>query len=390
MTKLLLTFSLLVSIFINGQSKSVGDAFGNAIITRYQPTINTMTHKDWDHSNSIVLNGLIKLYENEKNPAYLTYIQKFVDEYVDVNGHIESLKPELDGMHPGVLLLYLYKHTGQEKYKKAATQMRNYLIGTKTQKSIFHETPDGGYWHKNNDHYHNVMTIDGAYMSNPFLVQYGILFDDIAAINTATFETLLVASHTFNIDLNLAYHGWDYDKKHVWSHKITGTSTQIWSRSIGWFSMALADILENLPENHKDYSSLLYLYQQLASGIKNHQNPNDGLWYQIVTNPERKGNYPETSGSGMIIYALKKGVDNKWLDNSYQLVCKKGWDGLQKKVSINKDGMPQINSFAPGMGIKNNAEEYIAVQPVSCPSNDEKQHPHGYCAVLMASSVMEK
>lgn len=383
---------LLLSGFTNlvfCQPNTWGEQFSETIINRYQPTINTMTDKGWDHSNSIILHGMEKIYQQTNNDTYLAYIKSFVDTHVDDQGNITGLKTELDGIHPGILCLFLYEVTNEEKYKVAATNMRNYLLGTESSPSVFQQTPNGGYWHKNNDHYENVMTVDGVYMSNPFLVKYGVMFNDQKSIDAATFQTLLVAAHTFNIDSKLPYHGWDYHKTKSWAHPVTGTSSEVWSRSIGWFSMALADILENLPADHKDFDAIRYLYQQLAEGIIHNQDPEHGVWYQMIAHQELDGNYPETSGTGMIIYALKKGVNEGWLDDSYNPHLDLAWSGMQKYISTHKDGMPQINSFNPGMGIKDNIQEYLKVRPVSCPSEDVKQHPHGYCAVLMAASVME-
>jgi unsaturated rhamnogalacturonyl hydrolase len=233
------------------------------------------------------------------------------------------------------------------------------------------------------------MTIDGVYMANPFLLKYGVLFNDNESIDVALFQTFLAASRMFNIETHLPYHGWDYQKKQSWANPITGTATEVWSRNVGWFSMALADMLESLPTTHKDYKNLLYLYQQLAIGIKNTQNSKDGLWSQLINHKELADNYTETSASGMIIYAIKKGVSNKWLDDSYNVIAENGWKGFKKHIAVYKDGKPQIKSFCPGMGIKDNAKEYLAVRPVDCPSDSGKDQPHGYIAVLMAASVME-
>ncbi|WP_221409878.1 glycoside hydrolase family 105 protein [Reichenbachiella sp. MSK19-1] len=377
---------VIVPVF--GQRTQWGVDFSDAIISRYQPNINAMTGKDWDHANSIILHGMEKIYAHTGDKTYVQYIQSFVDDFVSNEGEVRGLKTELDGIHPGVLCLFLYQETGEERYQVAAQQMRDFLIGTVDHPSVFQKTPDGGYWHKNNDHYEQVMTVDGAYMSNPFLVKYGQMFDDSESLDVATFQTLLIASRSFNIESHLPYHGWNYAKNKSWSNAITGTSTEVWSRSVGWFSMALVDILDDLPATHSDYQNILYLFQQLSVGIKETQNQ-QGLWYQMVNHPSAFGNYIETSGSGMVIYALKKGMDKGWLDTSYEGVVNQAWNSMQTYISTNPDGLPQINSFNPGMGIKDNLDEYIKVRPVSCTSESEKQHPHGYCAILMAASVME-
>ena len=385
-----LIITLFNSIAVNGQqTTTLGEQFAASIISRYQPTIDVMTHKGWDHSNSIILHGMEKIYEHTKNPAYIKYIQAFVDSFIITDGSIKGLSPALDRIHPGMICLFLFEQTGNTKYKTAATYLRNYLIGTATTPSAFNKTPEGGYWHKNETNYQDVMTVDGIYMAYPFLVKYGKLFHDTAAINVAVAQTLLIASHSFNSTTNLPYHAWDYSKSKPWANPNTGTSPLPWSRSVGWFSMALVDMLHNLPRTHNQYGALLHLLQQLASGIKTYQHTTNGLWYQVVNCTNCENNYPETSGSGMIVYAIRKAVTHKWIDASYNTVAEKGWQGIKNNISILTDGKPQITSVAPAMGCKKSYEEYVAVRPVTCPSDDAIQHPHGYCAVLMASSVME-
>lgn len=385
----LFTVLLFFSFLGKAQKTSFGIQFSDAIIARYQPTINVFGNNGWDHANSIILHGIEKTYAKTKNPEYLKYIKDFVDSFVDEKGNVKGLKPELDGIHPGVLCLFLYEITKEDRYKTASLNMRNYLLGTNAAPTLFNKTADGGYWHKNNDHYKDVMTIDGVYMANPFLLKYGVLFGDTESVDVALFQTFLAASRMFNIETHLPYHGWDYQKSKSWASPITGTATEVWSRNAGWFSMALADMLEFLPPTHKDYKKLLYLYQQLAIGIKNTQNK-EALWCQLINHKELVDNYSETSASGMIIYALKKGLNNKWLDESYAIVVENGWKGFTKYITIYNDGKPQIKSFCPGMGIKDEIKGYLAVRPVDCPSDTYKNQPHGYCAVLMAASVMEK
>ncbi|PIB37394.1 hypothetical protein BFP72_04315 [Reichenbachiella sp. 5M10] len=347
-----------------------------------------MTGKNWDHANSIILHGMEKIYVQTGDESYLKYIQSFVDDYVSTAGEVSGLKEELDGIHPGVLCLFLYQETGEERYRVAAQRMRDYLIGLIDAPSVFNKTPDGGYWHKNNDHYEQVMTVDGAYMANPFLVKYGRMFGDSRSIDVAVFQTLLIASHTFDISTHLPYHGWDYTKHHSWSHPITGTSTEVWSRSVGWFSMALVDMLEYLPDTHPDYARMMHLYQELVQGIVATQT-DEGMWYQMMLKPNLVGNYLESSGTGMMLYALQKGKQSGWLANDCDWTIDRAWEALQGYIRVYSDGMPLITSFNPGMGIKDNAEEYVKVRPVDCPSERDHQHAHGYCAILMAASVME-
>lgn len=387
-------FSLTVSLFcllsfhLVAQSDTWSVKFSGAMISRYQPNINNMTNKGWEYSNSIVLHGMEKVYQYTRDTNYIKYIKTYVDAYVNGAGVVNGLGPTLDKIHPGLLCLFLYKETGLTKYKTAATNIRNYILAT----TLFAKTPDGGFWHKNVG-YNNIMMLDGIYMAHPFLAKYGQMFNDDSAMNTATRQTLLLASHTYDSSLHLVKHAWNYNKNSVWSDPVTGASSEVWSRAMGWYMMAIVDILQYLPATHKDYNNMRDLLDSLAIGIKNTQDASSGLWYQVMNKKDSAGNYLETSGSGMLVYALKKAVDNEWIDSGYLSVCRKGWEGLKTKIDIYTDGLPRINSFAPAMSVQNNYAGYVTAPytAVNCPlaGSFVTQHPHGYCGVLMAASAME-
>jgi unsaturated rhamnogalacturonyl hydrolase len=348
-----------------------------------------MTGSGWDHANSTILHGIEKVNQRHPNSAYVSYIKAYADAFVNDDGSIKGLRDTLDGMHPGVVCLFLYEQTGDVKYKRAAQTMRDYFVGTAQQASPFHKTPDGGYWHKNNEKYSNVMSVDGTYMVYPFLVHYAVMFKEPALLDLAAAQILLAHERSFNIKAQLPYHAWNYDKTKPWANPITGTSSQFWSRASGWSSMALVDVLEYFPKDHPSYGRLLFLFQQFAEGLKSAQNPVDGLWYQVLDSANKPDNYPEASGSGMITYALQKGVNLNLLDGSYAKVAAKGWQGLQLKIKTYKDGGPQITSVAPAMGSQSDYAGYVAIRPINLPSDAIKQDPHGYIGVLMAASVME-
>ena len=379
----------LQSIADQNGNYSIGESVSNAIIKRHQPTINQLTNSGWDHANSVVLHGMEKIYLKNGDRDYLLYIKRYADEFIDADGNVNGLSLTLDGLHPGTFCLFLYEQTGEKKYLQAAHHMREHFLGSESRPSAFSKTPDGGYWHKNVEKYRNVMTVDGLYMVYPFLVRYALMTKQPLLLDIAADQILLVSERSFNIKYNLPYHTWNYDKTKEWANPITGTSSQFWSRASGWFAMALVDVLEYFPKSHPKYDELLFLYQSLAQGIKATQNPGNGFWYQVLDAPDEKGNYPEASGTGMMVYALQKGVNLKLLDKSYADAAEKGWRAFKTKVVAYEDGGPQITSFAPGMGSQVDYEAYVAIRPVSIPSPSGKQHTHGYIAALMASSVME-
>lgn len=230
------------------------------------------------------------------------------------------------------------------------------------------------------------MWADGIYMAEPFLLQYGTLFDDFEyAAGEATAQTLLLAEHAYDDTKHLIYHGWDETKEASWADD-DGRSPCVWSRGMGWYCMALVDMLDYLPETNDHYNDFVELVQGLAKGIKENQDDVTGLWYQVVDAGDNKSNWIETSGSAMFVYMLEKALDNSYVDSSYVSVIDKGWTGMQNKVTSDSKGMPVINDFVGGMGIKSSISSYLSQTLVSCPTS---KHPHGYCAILSLASVME-
>lgn len=388
MKKLLLAAFITLQVFSSSAQTTYGVDFSDAIISRWPNGINSMTLKGWEYSNSIVLLGMADIYDKTNNPNYLTYIQTYVDGYIgtDGTGITSSLAQTLDKIHPGMLCLWLYEKTGAQKYRTAAKAIKDYLLKTGT--GAYPRTPENGFWHKNNVTYTNVMMCDGIYMASPFLAKYGALFSNSTAINEAAFQTMNIYSHVYDASTKLVYHAWNYDKTtYPWSNATTGVSSQVWSRGMGWYMMALVDILEYLPTNHARYADMKTALQNLCEGLKNYQDPTTGLWYQVVQNPAGAGNWIETSGSGMFIYAMKKAINKGLIDSAaYTPVVNKAWTGLKTYVTTYTDNMPQITGFAPAMGVLTTYAEYANTIPASCPGT---AHPHGYCAILMASALME-
>ncbi len=390
MLKKLFSVCLFLAISLTAFSQASNTwsvKFSDAIISRYQPTVNTMTSKGWEYSNGIILHGMEKVYLQTNNAAYLNYIKAYVDAYVDANGNVTGLGTTVDKIQPGVLCLFLWEQTGQLKYKTAAINIKNYLLSTSPVN--FNKTADGGYWHKNDGNYNNVMMVDGMYMLHPFLAHLAYVLNDNSLYDVATFQLLHLGSKAMPTPANLPKHAWDYSKTKAWANATTGLSTDVWSRGTGWYMMALADVLQYLPTTHPNYNAVLELFQRMSAGVAAKQDAS-GLWWQVVDKGTTSGNWKESSGSGMFVYALKKGIDNGWLSSStYLPVCQLGWTGLQTRIGTYTDGKPQIQIFCVATGVGANTTAYFNLGQATCPTASGTQHPHGYCGILMAASEME-
>ena len=373
------SLALAFSIF-PAQATTWAVDFSNAIIKRWPANIESLTGKTkWEYSNGIILHGIEKVYDYTKDVNYLNYIKKWVDSYVSTSGvvNIDTSLHSLDQIQPAVLCLFLYKETGTAKYKTAADYILSYLAKQPKNAS-------GGFWHK--ETYPNQMWTDGIYMAEPFVSKYGFRIGSAAYCDSiATFQPALLYSHAYNSTSKLLVHAWDETKKAAWADATTGLSPCVWSRGMGWYAAGMVDILKYLPKSHPQYNAMLTMLGNIAEGIKNAQDPTTGLWYQVTDKGSQSGNFVESSGSGLFIFALKTAVDYGFIDKSYLAVAQKGWTGFKTKLTLDAQGLPVINGFIGAMSAGVLAD-YIAAPLVACPPSTA---PHGYCAALYAASAME-
>jgi len=240
---------------------------------------------------------------------------------------------------------------------------------------------DGGFWHKGQ--YPNEMWIDGIYMGEPFLVRYGGLFDDAAFGNDmAVFQATLAAQHCLDPKTGLLFHAWDQDRNASWADPKTGRSPVIWSRGMGWYVMALVDILEQLPPTHPGYPRLLELLKKNVAGLARVQDPKTSLWFQVLDKGSLRENWIETSSSGMFIYAIHKAVRLKLVQPSYGAIADRAWKGLQATFEQDAAGRPVFTGAVQGMGVQNDVAGYLKIPRL-------KNSTHGLMAAMIAASEME-
>jgi unsaturated rhamnogalacturonyl hydrolase len=203
-----------------------------------------------------------------------------------------------------------------------------------------------------------------------------VTFGDTAAVNDAARQILLIARHTRDPRTGLYYHGWDENRTQSWADPQTGLSPNFWGRAMGWYAMALVDVLELLPPSHPDRPAIIRVLRELAEAVADVQDPLTGLWYQVLDQPNRAGNYHETSASSMFVYALAKGVRLGHLEAPLKLVAERGYAGLVRyMVSTDARGRFSLDRIVAVSGLggkqqRNGSFEYYVSEPVV--SNDFK------------------
>jgi unsaturated rhamnogalacturonyl hydrolase len=274
----------------------------------------------------------------------------------------------------------LYKVTGEKKYWNAATKLREQL---KEQP----RNADGGFWHKKI--YPDQMWLDGLYMAEPFYAEYALLSHDDAAFNDIAKQFILMEQHSRDPKTGLLYHAWDASKKEKWANKTTGLSSNFWGRAMGWYGMALVDVLDYFPADNPQRKTLIRILNRFANAIVKVQDAKTGLWWDILDRPNYKNNYPEASASSMFVYTLAKGVRKGYLPNTFLVSAKKGFDGITKTfVTTTSDGHLNFEGTVSVSGLggkpyRDGSFEYYMSEKVV--QND----PKGLGAFLQAANEME-
>jgi unsaturated rhamnogalacturonyl hydrolase len=329
-----------------------------------------VVHQEWDYTAGLVLLALDRVAEQRGDRRYREYVRRNMDRLVKPDGTIRTYELEefnLDQINQGRLLFALHERTGDTRYRRAADLLREQLRRQP-------RTREGGFWHKKI--YPHQMWLDGLYMAGPFYAQFGRAFADTAAFDDVAKQLLLVARHTRDARTGLLYHGWDESRTQLWADKETGQSANFWGRAMGWYLMALVDVLDFLPEHHRDQGMIVRVLRDVADAVARVQDPVSGLWYQVLDQPARAGNYVEASASSMFVYAFAKGARRGWLDTRYRATAERGFDGLVRQlVTVDTDGLVSLEGICQvaGLGGKQQRDgsfRYYIGEPVV--ANDHK------------------
>lgn len=229
-----------------------------------------------------------------------------------------------------------------------------------------------------------------VYMAGPYLVRYGVEFDDREAIDEITNEILLVARYMRDPKTGLYYHGWDESREQLWADSLTGLSKNFWGRGLGWFGMALVDVLDYLPADHPDRPEIIRILRDFADAVAAVQDPVTGLWYQVLDLPQRSGNYLEASASNMFIFTFAKGVRMDYLPSKYLAYARRGYAGvLNRFIQVDDEGLIDLDGTVSvgGLGGKDQRDgsfEYYMSEPIHL--NDHK----GVGPFIMANLEIER
>ncbi|WP_339316388.1 glycoside hydrolase family 88 protein [Paenibacillus sp. FSL R10-2734] len=306
----------------------------------------------WAYVEACILKGYLDSYEYFGNEADYQYVKQFVDRMYDVNGDIPGIRLDyynIDQIRMGSVLFQLYQIEQDLRYKQVLDLLYEQL-------KVYPRTKSGSFWHK--DNYPNQVWLDGLYMGQPFYVQYIKQFEVVKDYSDTIHQFKNARKFLYDDQTHLLKHAYDESREMFWCDKVTGHSPHVWCRAIGWYVMALVDVLELLEGENVDREQLVELLRETIEETVVYQH-DDGMWYQVVNMQDKEDNYLESSGTLMLSYAILKGVRLGYLPNRLAVHGEKAFQGTVDRYVYEQDGEVRLAGICKSAGLGRNPDTGI-------------------------------
>lgn len=304
----------------------------------------------YSYKSAILLEAIHKASKALSNSSMYEYVKDMLQHYVHEDGTVERFCLEeysMDNIRMGYIMLKFYAETGDQRYKPGLDQFMEMLKGQP-------RTPEGGFWHKKR--YTNQMWLDGLFMQGPVYALYCRTFGGLKdCLDDIVPQFELVYEKTYDPKTGLLRHAWDSSHKMPWCNPENGQSQEVWGRAMGWYGMALADLLEDIPQvpEYESYRSrLLALANKIAPALLNYQDEKSGMWYQVVDKGGQGANYLESSATSMFIYFFAKMHRLGFFAEKYLDAAKKAFEGMiNNSVTVGDDGELFLHDTCQSAGL---------------------------------------
>jgi rhamnogalacturonyl hydrolase YesR len=336
-----------------------------------------LTSYEW----GVTYSGMIHVAAATGDPRYRAYVDERLNAIATIAAHLQQQPPPSSDLPRRELVLalvpVLHPRTLDDSGSMAAAMIEAARAGIRPNelrpridgymswiRTGQYRLPDGTL--ARNRPFPDTLWLDDLYMSVPALAQMGALTGDAAYFDDATRQILQFSARMFVPGKNLYRHGW---VKTMDPHPAF-----YWGRANGWAALAMAELLDVLPENYSGRAAVLAQFRAHISGLAALQD-STGLWHQLLDRPD---SYLETSASAMYVYAIAHGINRGWLDvNAYGPMVSVAWNAVAQKVSAK--GEVEGTCVGTGMGFD---PTFYTFRPTNVLA------AHGYGPVLLAGAEM--
>ena len=291
----------------------------------------------WSYVMGIELEGMLDTYLAYGGEDIRKYCQEYTDTMINEKGDIRGYNIQdynLDNIRTGHFVTRMYNLYPEAKNKLAINTMMKQLQNQPR------TITDKVFWHK--AIYAYQVWLDGIFMGLPFRCLTASTQlkpkDAIKIYDDAVNQLKITYERTLDPQTGLNRHAYDETRDAFWSDKETGLSQHCWGRAQGWYSMALIEVLDALPEDYSRRGEVLDLLQKDLDAVIKWQDQVSGAWYQVMDEPGREGNYLESTCTSMFAYVLMKAYNKGYLGEKYRDAGIKAYQGILKNfIRVNAD-----------------------------------------------------
>lgn len=351
----------------------------------------------WSYVMGIELESMLDTYLTYKNEKILDYLKTYPAKMIDEKGKITGYKYEDFNLDNVRTARFIYRMNQMEPQKNLQKALKTLFKQLEKQP----RTKEGVWWHK--AIYANQVWLDGIYMGLPFYTMAAPALkgqkkaerkywpDAVDQITKTDFRT-------FDDKTGLWKHAWDETHTAFWADKATGKSKHTWGRALGWYTMAMIEVLDALPQDYARRHEIIDLFQKAMTQVVKYQDKETGVWYDVLDVTDDR-NYLESTCSSMFAYCLLKGSRLGYLDQSFREAGIKAYLGIIKEfIKVNADKTISLTKCcsvsglgpAPGPYVKkpnfrrDGSFDYYMSEPIR--DNDAK----GVGPFIWASLEMER
>jgi polygalacturonase len=300
------------------------------------------TRPKWSYVMGIELEGMLDTYLRYGDKKIFDYCKLYTDTMINEKGDIRGfdlLDYNLDNIRTGHFITRMYQQLPE---KKNLLAMQTLMKQLQTQPRT---VVDKVFWHK--AIYAYQVWLDGIFMGLPYRcltapittspkeAKKGAvtkIYDD--AVNQLT----ITYNRTFDPKTGLNRHAYDENRNMFWADRETGLSQHCWGRAQGWYTMALIEVLDAVPEDYPRRGELIDLLRKDLDAVIKWQDQKTGVWYQVMDSPGREGNYLESTCSSMFAYVLLKAYRKGYLGTKYREAGIKAYRGIINNfIRVNED-----------------------------------------------------
>ena len=342
-----------------------------------------LSEKLWNYKDDLCMVGAEDLYCATGSESWREPVRRNASFLMDDAGRVANWVPgehNIDKVSFGKSMRILRDVTGEARWAEGVERAYRILAD-------YPRTVTGNFWHK--DIYPWQVWLDGTYMAQPFYMEYETRYNKMQGCIDSYKQFMNIKKHMRDEKTGLYYHGYDESRQMYWADPVTGCSANFWLRAMGWFLVAMVDVLERMDEQmYYEYRAIMAMFKEAVEAMIQFQDAETGMFWQVIDKVGVPGNYLETSGSSLFAYAVLKGVRLGYLPKRFRAYGEKAFYGTcDKYLGVNDKGELQLSGICLVAGLggatrRDGSLEYYFSEPVV--ENDAK----GVAPLLLAYTEM--